>query len=219
MNYVTIKIKSKKIFTNSYSTKQDILRYFPISPDKIEVVGYASLYKSSENTISKENYFLFIGNEKTHKNLEKVINAFLEFLDIIPYMNLIIIGSFSHKIKHPNIIYKGYLSEKKIKSFYHRAIAVLFPSLKEGFGIPILDANSMRTPVITSDFEPMNYVAGGVFYSCDPFSHISIKKVMFEVFFNKSYSKKITIYGYKNKERFSFSNMANKIEKELQKCL
>ncbi len=219
MNYITIRIKAKNIFVNSYETKRDILRHFPLPPDKIKIVGYSSLYKKRVKRDKKGNYFLYVGNEKTHKNTKNIIAAFLDFLKIFPNTRLIIIGEFKNKINHPNILYRGYLSNRELDILYENAKGLLFPSLKEGFGIPILDGNALGVPVVTSSPDPTGYVAGDSTYLCDPYSKESIKDAMCNLIINGAKSKKLVKRGYKNRERFSFYKMAKNIEKELRKCL
>ncbi len=149
-----------KIICISENTKNDLLRFFPEYDNKIEIIYpfiEKDFCKKSDNNFTPpfKNYFLFVGGEDRVKNLKTILKA-LE----INNFNLIISGKFSDnsiksiyknypKLKE-RIHFSGYVDESKLSSLYKNAIALLYPSLNEGFGYPPLEALKCNTPSIVS---------------------------------------------------------------------
>lgn len=174
--------KASKILAVSEFTKQDIVNTYQISPEKIEIAycGISDKYKPiSETEKSKQQqkisngnpYFISIGSINPRKNLDKVIEAFSLFKHQtnLPHQ-LVIVGAkgwksgkfykaFNHSTFKNEIILTGHLQPDILNSLLASAEALVFPSLFEGFGIPILEAFKAETPVITANVSSMPEVA------------------------------------------------------------
>ena len=125
-------------------------------------------------------FFLFVGQLREHKNIFRIVDAYkqLETEDI----QLVIVGyGYNEKLlnlDHPGIKYLGMVSEEDLIALYQLSKCFVFPSLMEGFGLPIIEALSLGTQVITSNFGATKEVSGDVCTLVDPFSVASIKAAM-----------------------------------------
>lgn len=213
-----------KIIAVSNATKMDLVKRVEISPKKIEVVyeGFdKKLFKpvnhakrGKVDTLA-DNYFLFVGTVQPRKNLERVIRAFGVLCN---NLNLVIAGSkgwLSEEIYglpkklgiEKRVKFLGYVSDKDLQALYSGAIALVFPSLFEGFGLPILEAQACGCPVITSNISSMPEVAGKGAILVDPYNVDEIANAMIEVMDEKVRSKLIEA-GFENIKRFSWEKCA-----------
>lgn len=227
--FLSIKLFSKKIITISTASKKEIVDLWHISPARIETVYIAlpdgfSSYQEEKSLIPQyrlipKKYFVFVGFARPRKNLEGVLRAFAEFNKRNPNYQLVLIGKQNVRsefvLRHAEelgirekIIITGYVSEDQKKSLCKNALAVVFPSFYEGFGLPILEGQSLGVPVLTSDISSMPEIGGDGAYYVDPYSSKSIADGLEVLARNKNIRDGIVKNGYKNKERFSFNKAA-----------
>ena len=181
------------ILTISESSKRDIVEYLHLSPDRIFVTPLASRYHLNYLTdvISKidttiidydfsQPYLLFVSTIEPRKNISAIISAFnlLKSKHKIPH-HLILIGQKGWKYEpifqeiecspwKENIHHLNYLSDELVALFYSRADVFVYPSHYEGFGLPVLEAMTLGTPVVTSNTSSLPEVAGDAALSIDP---------------------------------------------------
>jgi len=165
--------KAKKIIAVSQNTKDDLIKLFSINKDKIQVIhegveDYSKLTieegKLDEKVKIKEPYFLFIGTIEPRKNLVFLIEAFAEFLknNSDQDYKLILAGKKGWKYEpvfeaikklglQDKVIYLGYISLEEKIYLLKNSVALTYPSLYEGFGLPLLEAMNLGVPIITSN--------------------------------------------------------------------
>lgn len=195
--------KADKIITISEATKQDIIDIFGIDPRKIIVsycgglpVGYKKLVYNENidvNPVLKfdEKFFLFISTIEPRKNVISIVKAFEQFVDQTDSdMKLILAGrkgwncdeiyATIEASKYKNrIILPGYISENDKAFLLNKATAFVYPSLYEGFGIPILEAFEYGLPVLTANVSSMPEVGGnGALYIDDPMDTSALSQLM-----------------------------------------
>lgn len=206
---------ASKIIAVSEATKEDLVKRIGLKPEKITVVyeGYDNkIFKPIKNNQSK-TYYLFVGTIQPRKNLERLIRAFVK-VD----KTLIIVGQkgwlsdeiyqLPKKLKiEDRVKFLGYVPDEKLPSLYSGAIALVFPSLFEGFGLPILEAQACGCPVITSNLSSMPEVAGQGAIYVNPYSVQSIRDGMIKIM-NNDLRFKIKDLGFKNIKRFSWEKCA-----------
>ena len=167
--------RAKKIIVPSETTKQDLIKFYQANPDKITVIPLG--FEAPEIELSKEDiaetldkyhlnprhYFLFVGRIESKKNLKILIQAFKEASKNHSYMRLVLAGKpgigFHEILKETegdNIIITDYISEKEKWSLMANCLAFVFPSLFEGFGLPLLEAMATGIPIIASNI-PTSY--------------------------------------------------------------
>lgn len=177
--------KSPLIFTVSEYTKSEICEWASIHQDKVVVVpnGVNKNYNFQvEPYISTNKYFLYVGAKKKHKNLERLIEAYSKSKSSKSHQLLItgnpdiglldLIANFGVTNR---VIFTGFVPEEILPRYYKGAAALLMPSLYEGFGLPIVEAMAVGTPVLTSNVTAMPEVAGDAALLVDPYSIESIK--------------------------------------------
>jgi glycosyltransferase involved in cell wall biosynthesis len=209
-----------KIIAVSKATKQDLVERVGIDPNKIEVIyeGYdKDLFKTTKADAfanSLKPYYLFVGTIQPRKNLERLIKAFSKMNN----NSLVIVGQagwMSEKIYHlpkelgieDMVKFLGYVPDDKLPALYSGAIALVFPSLFEGFGLPILEAQTCGCPVITSNISSMPEVAGKGAILVNPYSVDDIVKGMERVK-REGEREKLIKAGFENIKRFSWEKCA-----------
>ena len=167
----------------SESTKKALLDIYKIDDKKISVVyhGISEIFMSEaghmENGMLKEQYFLFVGNRGLYKNFIFFIKAFSEWSKNKDY-NILLIGGGKLSKKEFSIIMElgldtqiehiGFIEEKDLKCVYQNSKAFVFPSLDEGFGLPILEAIISETQVIASNIEVFKEIGEDMLIYFDP---------------------------------------------------
>lgn len=129
-------------------------------------------------------YFLHIGGTAPHKNTERTISAFLRHAPATH--RLVVLGvpassGLARKNASDRVVFPGWLSDQEVAAYYERASAVVFPSLMEGYGLPIVEAFRYGVPVITSNRNPMAELAAGAAILVDPTSEDDIGNAFVEV--------------------------------------
>lgn len=104
------------------------------------------------------------------------------------------------------------LNDQEMKSEYEKADIIAFCSIYEGFGLPIIESQGMRKPVITSNLSPMREVSGGAAFLADPFDPLSIREGINKIIHNKKYRENLITRGIENINRFSSESIARKYE-------
>lgn len=221
--WLKMPVKKCKILTVvSEATKQDVLRLTHCSPDKIVVIP--TVIKSGFSYNPKDfnkNYptFLHIGNSP-NKNLARHAKA----LSGLP-CRLHIIGQISESeiemLKNEGIDYKisVNLTNEQMYQAYQEADILLFCSTIEGFGMPILEAQTVGRAVITSNISSMPEVAGDGGCLVDPLSIGDIRAGIERVWFDNEYRNELIDNGLKNIHRFNSETVAQQYEAVYEKIL
>lgn len=184
--------------------------------------------------LSPGSYFLFVGTIQPRKNLKRLIQAFSRWLTAdsqkpearsLPILALAgSKGWLADEIytlpkelgAEAQVRFLGYVPDPDLPALYSGAQAFLFPSLFEGFGLPILEALSCGCPVLTSNLSSMPEVAGEAAILVDPYSVESIAKGIMMVS-QKSTTTKLIPKGFKQLRRFSWEKAARETLKVLEK--
>lgn len=225
---------SDKIISISNSTKNEIIKNFKINPRKITVVYLAVAFNFNSKN-AKENkdevlkkfdvkkpFIFYCGSLSPRKNILRVLKSFNQIKDNIPH-NIYLANSKSWKDRNVLSYIKNnlsdrvfnvkYLTEKELPIFYSEADLFLYPSLYEGFGIPILEAQICECPVLTSNATSCPEVAEKGAHIVNPYSVEEIKKGMLEILENKNYQLNLITEGNKNIKRFSWRKTSDDILK------
>ncbi|MBR5914957.1 MAG: glycosyltransferase family 4 protein [Spirochaetia bacterium] len=218
----------EKLITVSESTRNDLLKVFPhISKlaERTEVVYEAATVSMKENPdIFKKfkldkPYFLYLGELRPHKNVERVIQAFMRFkAQAAPGSDIrLIVAGKPHKsfvmpadARRDDIIFAGYVKDDDAYTLYSNALAFCLPSLYEGFGLPILEAMKCGCPVITSDCSSTAEVAGSAGVLVDPLNVTQIADAMKRIYSDESFRKELVEKGYAREKEFSWGTAAEK---------
>lgn len=170
--------RSDLIIAVSHFTAQQVEQYLHVEPARIRVVqhGVRRPAHSSASVPSREPMVLFVGAIQTRKNIVRLVRAFEE---TEPGWKLVLAGSYGYgslealarietSTRKEDIQVLGYVTDQVLEDLYRRASVFAFPSLDEGFGMPLLDAMARGIPVLTSDSSAMPEVVGNAALLVDP---------------------------------------------------
>lgn len=186
-----IKRETDAVIVPSDSAKKD-LASFKVSRDKIYTIPEApaerfgaqpkvSIEKIKMKYGIKGKYFLSVGNAP-RKNIPRTIEAFLETIDKTGVSTLVVVGRGDDSYLHSdNVIFTGHIPDNELPVFYSGSEGLLYASLYEGFGLPILEAFKCKTPVLISDRSSLPEVAGDAAVTVNPESATSISKGIVEL--------------------------------------
>lgn len=223
--------KAKRIATVSQYSKNDIVEQYDISPSKIDVVynGVNSIYKPSATEVidsTKQqyskgcDYFVYVGSIHPRKNIVNLFKAFDHFKEESKCdTKLLLVGSkgwstvrifevYDEMTFKADVIFTDRVSSEELNKLLGASIGLTYVPYFEGFGIPIIEAQTCECPVITSKVTSMPEVAGDGALLVDPFSIDSIKNAMLLLKTNPEKRKELVEKGRANVERFSWDKTA-----------
>jgi len=216
--------KATKIIAISESTKRDIIRFFSIDQNKIEVIylGNSLNISKSDDAINielPEKYILFVGNRGGYKNFDLFIEAITPLLLEDAELNVVCVGDGKfndieiEKFKSLNIkdkIFQYSVSDNILAYLYQRAIVFVFPSLYEGFGIPILESFVCGCPVLVGKVSSLPEIAGDAGVYFDPTNIVSIYDTVKRIIYDKELRKNLKLKGFQRVKNFSWEKAAEK---------
>jgi len=210
----TVLRSADRILAISQATARDLHTFFGIPAHKIVVTPLAydrDLYRPQN--LPTEPYFVYIGRQEPYKNLQRLIKALARLPEEV---ELRVIGATDRRyvpnlckcakelgIRH-RIKFLGYVPENRLPQVIGRAIALTFPSLWEGFGLPILEAMACGTPVITSDLASMPEVAGDAALLVDPYDVEAIANAMQNLLTDNLMRQELRQAGLAHAQTFSW---------------
>jgi glycosyltransferase involved in cell wall biosynthesis len=226
--------RSDRILTVSEASKRDILHFFNVAPEKIVVVYNAiddhfwltppdeDVARVRERYQLDHQFVLYVGNIKPHKNLVRLIEAFAELRRTgFEELKLLIIGDeisklpslrravHGHKL-HKHVRFLGYVSDDTLRVLYRLASLFVFPSLYEGFGLPLLEAMASGTPVVTSNQSSLPEVAGDAAVQVDPYDVQSIVDGMRRVLSDADVAADLRRRGRERARAFSWARSVDR---------
>jgi len=225
------------IVTDSEFSKSEIIRYFPKHQDKIRVVPCGtdlSRFRPSSNSeriakVKKNlsidgDYFLYLGTIEPRKNLERLITAYSIFAERLKENppKLVLAGgkgwlydSIFQKVKdlklQEKVIFTKYVPSSYMKYLMSGAIAFVFPSIYEGFGMPPLEAMACGTPVLVSNRASLPEVTGDCAVICDAFSPEDMAEGLFSLYSDCNLRKDLRKRGLERAEMFTWEKSAEKL--------
>ena len=223
---------SDRIIAISESTRQDVIHFLRVPPEKVEVIycGVDEPFRTIEDTaILKqfraergvpEHFILYLGTLEPRKNVERLIEA---------YAKLRLAGHISHKLVLggakgwlydrifarvgelgllDEVVFTSYIPYQELPLWYNCADSFIYPSLYEGFGLPPLEAMACGTPVITSSISSLPEVVGTAALTVDPLDVDAIAGAMANVLGDSSLRERLKAEGPEQAARFSWQDTA-----------
>ena len=230
--------KCRRIITVSNFEMENIISKLGIPRERMAMIynGYNNWFKPIEETsdvtkkyISDEGYFFFLGNTDPKKNTERTLVAYSKYLqqsDVkrkllmadldSEYLNGIIQRNHIENIKE-HILMPGYIVNSDLPFIYNGAFAFLYTSLRESFGIPLLEAMACGTPVITSNTSSMPEIAGHDAILANPESSDEIAEMMLQLESDEDLYRKQKALGLERAKLFSWRRTAEQLLRLYQK--
>lgn len=174
--------RAARILTPSESTRRDVVRLLSIDPARVGVVPYAASEvfrppsegpgRLLERYGVSPPYFLYVGTLEPRKNLPRALRAFARALPSLPGFTFVLAGQKGWKYADVlaeaarpelkgRVLIEGYVPEEDLPLLYGHATAVVYPSLYEGFGFPVVEAMACGTPVLTARSSSLTEIAEG----------------------------------------------------------
>lgn len=230
-------LNANKIIAISEQTKADIVHFFSINEAKIKVIYqpinqdfFSPSTEQQKKEIQKkyhlpQGFFLYVGTIEERKNLLTVVKAMQQANINYP---LLVVGkatAYLDKVKNyiaekslKNIIFLHKVSNEELKGFYTMAKLLVYPSVFEGFGLPVAEAQACGTPVITSNLSSLPEAAGEAGMLIDPHSPEEISKAILHLYNDEEFYKTKKKQSLENAQRFTFEKTAKELH-ELYKQL
>jgi glycosyltransferase involved in cell wall biosynthesis len=227
--------RATRVMTVSESSKRDIVRLFDTDPDKISVIYNAydeqfgvepleeDVVRVRERYQLHDEFVLYAGNVKPHKNLERLIEAFeIVRKRGLDHLKLVLIGDeiskyaalrravHQHQL-HKFVRFLGYLPGETLAVMYRLAGVFVFPSLYEGFGLPPLEAMASGTPVVTSNVSSLPEVAGDAAMLVDPYDPHSIADGIHRVLTDEALRRELRRKGVARAHQFSWEASVRRV--------
>ncbi|MBW7885037.1 MAG: glycosyltransferase family 4 protein [Caldilineaceae bacterium] len=222
--------KADRVIAISNHTKQDLVRFAGIDDGKIDVTYLASCLSpqsfihletmGDESLADTPSYILYVGNTLPHKNLKRVIEAYAILHETHHISHrLLLVGPKDSTLteimalagqlridKHIDLL--GYVDDTKLAKLYRNAALFVFPSLSEGFGLPVLEAMTMGAPVVTSNVSSLPEVAGDAAILVDPENPHAIADGMWAIIGNDSLRSSLVEKGKRQASKFTWEKCA-----------
>ena len=214
------------VMADSISTASGIQEHYQIRPTKIGVVypGAPAISGRRQDNVADDEefpgkYFLFVGTLEPRKNLRAILGAFALLDTEREHVNLVVVGNIGWKTKDVmsllkthrhrfRIHFPGYVDADHLSFIYRNALCLLYPSLYEGFGFPILEAMAHGVPVITSNVSSMPEVAGDAALLVDPNDVEGLAGAMNKILMNGDIRNIMIAKGYERVRKFSWKRCA-----------
>jgi glycosyltransferase involved in cell wall biosynthesis len=229
--------KAHSIITVSNYSKQDIAKTYSISPDKITVAwnGASDIFKpliESQKQLIRETYsngkpyFLFVGAIHPRKNVQRLIEAFIQFKQATSSdIRLVIVGESLWKNSRLTIIirkniedqihFTGHVTQVKLAEIMGSALAFTYVPYFEGFGIPLVEAMKCGTPILSGNLTSLPEVAGEAAIYCNPFDVKEIAEKMSLLANDEALRKKLSAAGLERNKLFSWDTSAEIVWNEI----
>lgn len=227
------------IIAISQATKKDIIKYFKINPEKISIV-YGALSPSIKKVINKnilqetkkkynlpDKYILFTGLISPRKNIVRALHAYARIHIEIPHKFVItgkkgwLYNDVFKTVKKLNlekkVIFTGYVPDNDLCALYTLSDIFIFPSLYEGFGLPILEAMTCDAPVITSNISSMPEVAGNAALLVNPYNIQEITEAIKKLYTDKKLRQTLIKKGRNQIKKFTWKKSAQETLKIYEK--
>jgi len=226
--------RATMIVTVSETSKRDIIDLLGCDEDKVKVIhnGYDdSIYNTAKPTGNKirdrfrvSDYILAIGPTYPHKNFERLIDAYFSLGDELTSRHPLLIAGgkpgYLQKLRRhidgnvlaDRIVFAGYIPVELMPALYHEASCLVFPSLYEGFGIPLLEAMGCGCPVLTSNTSSMPEVCGDAALFFNPLQTSEIAGSLTSILTNPTLRNSLREKGLAQSQKFSWKKTAHSLK-------
>lgn len=220
--------KASHIIVPSQATYEELINHYSFSKGKTSVIYEGADFDQVDNLkfdlklkIKPKQYFFYIGNAYPHKNLEKLIKSFEKVISDQDYRHLKLVFAgkedyFYKRLKQnlegksieKSVVFFGYATNNELKQLYQNAIALIFPSFMEGFGLPALEAMKNHCLVLASDIPALREICKDCALYFKPTNESELIKLMKKTINNEVDFKEKIKCGLKQADKFSWGKMA-----------
>ena len=217
--------RAAHVITISEFSRGEIMKHLPVSPSKVSVIHLAGREENENEPRGGPQkvaaplsapYIMAFGSLSAHKNLGRLVAAFNSIASLIPH-SLVLVGHLPEKAAfraelqqsgNDRVKFTGYLPDAEVQALIANASLFAFPSLYEGFGMPIIDAQHAGVPIACSNRAALPEVAGDGAYLFDPYSVEAIANALKTCLLDTDLRADLVRKGYANATRFSWDKTA-----------
>ena len=211
--------QADKIICVSKTTKEDLLRFYNLDEKKIKVINHGHehiLNLTKKKNLNKKNEILYVGGRGKYKNFKNFVQAFVFNQKLKNEFRIVCFGGGVFNKSEINFFSKNNILDKiryvegndyKLAELYNSSICLVYPSLYEGFGLPIIESMAIGCPVLASEIKPIIETAGDAVIYFNPKKIEDISQKL-ELFLYQNNKNKIIEQGFKKVEKFRWSNCA-----------
>ncbi len=205
--------RGRRVITVSEAVRKEIAETFghadkiAVTPNGVDSIFVEPALRRLEPPEGRlyGRYFLFVGNDKPHKNVDSLIEAFARLHDV----QLVLAGGTFERFRNrAGILIAGFVSSERLAALYRGAIALVIPSLEEGFGLPAIEAMACGAPVITSNAAALVEVTGDAALHVDGRSIDAIADAMMRVMGDASLRTSMIARGRQRAGTFTWRRCA-----------
>ena len=214
--------RSAMLLADSHTTQEDLLTYYPIAADRIQVVPLGvdpAFFDLAKRRKQAENYLLAVSTLHPHKNLGLLLHAFSEFRRVRPEFRLVVAGLRGFHAAQLEqlraelglagaVEFTGWVPRAALYELYLHASAFLYPSTFEGFGLPILEAMAAGVPAACSRIEPLSSNVGAAALTFDPESLSELVEAMHRLVGDGALRDRLAREGPRRAAEFSWRRTA-----------
>jgi glycosyltransferase involved in cell wall biosynthesis len=212
---------SRLLLADSAATAADLLEYYRLPESKVRVVrlGVDPVFFDIAHRRHPEPFLLSVSTLHPHKNLDGLLRAFAGFRRTHPEFRLVVCGLQGfftgplHDLRdslglRDAVEFPGWIPREDLHDLYARAWAFLYPSLFEGFGLPLLEALASGIPTACSAIEPLSSIAAGAAVEFDPLDTTAIGEAMLRVAADEALRTRLAEAGPRRAAQFSWRETA-----------
>ncbi len=230
------------VITISQNSKKDLLEYLPIAEAKITVIAAAAgkhfqmmneekIAPALERVGVERPYILYVGSVEPRKNLLRLLEAYQEVRKWSQSWRLVIVGARNYWKSSPvaqkvkdlglegQVKFTGYIPDEDLPALYNGADLFCFPSLYEGFGLPVLEAMACGTPVVTANSSSLPEVAGEAALLVDPYNVTELAAAMRRVLEDPALAEDLRQKGLERVKQFTWEKTARETIAVYEKVL
>jgi len=225
---------AERVIVVSRNTKNDLMRYFKVGGEDIEVIynGIEDSFREElpdvdlarwmQNLGLTRPYLLFVGNPKPHKNLDNVVKAYARALELHDFPHpLVCVGgrdAIEFKVRQrarqhgieDRLLLLGHVAQEALPAIYQGASLFLYPTLYEGFGLPVVEAMASSVPVITSNTSALKEIAAGYAHLVNPLDVEGMAQAIVQCVTDSEHRESLCKLGRRRSQDFRWTLAAEK---------
>jgi glycosyltransferase involved in cell wall biosynthesis len=222
---------SRHLIADSEATAADVRRHYPFAASKMNVamLGVDEAFFAVGRRRDPAKFFLTVSSLHPHKNLGRLLTAFVRFRASHPDFRLVICGMPGDDVKalhelHRSlelgdaVVFAGWIPREDVYDLFARAWAFVYPTLFEGFGLPLVEAMAAGVPTTCSRIEPLVQIAAGGALLFDPQSEDELTSAMIRIADDEPLRNSLSREGGRRARSFSWAATADKTLTALTKA-
>ena len=223
--------QAQQVICNSEATARDVVDWFGVAASKVTAIPLAvdrDLFRPLD--LPSKNYFLYLGRQDPHKNLKRAIRAFArvrEHRDVEFWLAGPQDRRYTPQLRAladelgiaEAIEFLEYVPDSQLVQVFNQALGFIFPSLWEGFGLPVLEAMACGTPVVTSKISSLPEVVGDAALLVDPYNIAELTEAMQALVDDSQLRSRLRQGGIDRAAKFSWEKTGQETARNLQQLL